>query len=74
MQIDLAVCYRKRCLLDMSDRGKYGEEEGGWWSGEVRDGYGVGLWKSIMKERNTLLGHFSFVMGNERRVKFWTDK
>ena len=43
MQIDLAVCYRKRCLLDMSDRGKYGEEEGGWWSGEVRDGYGVGL-------------------------------
>ena len=51
-------------------RRKYGEEEGGWWFGEVRDGYGVGLWKSIMKEQNTLLGHFSFVVGNERRVKF----
>lgn len=28
--------------------GKYGEEEeGGWRSLDVRDGYGVGLWKTI---------------------------
>ena len=54
--------------------GKYKEEEGGWWSCEVRDGYGVELWKSIRKERNTFLGHLSFMVGNGRRVKFWMDK
>ncbi|RVW91156.1 hypothetical protein CK203_031698 [Vitis vinifera] len=40
---------------------KYEEEEGGWWYGEVRDEYEVRLWKFIMKEQNTLLGHISFV-------------
>ena len=39
---------------------KCGEEEGGWWSCEVRYGYGVGFWKSIMKEQSTLLGNFFF--------------
>ena len=56
-------------------RGKDGEEEGGWWSGEVKDGYGVGLWKSIMKDQISLLGCFSFVVCNGRRVvEVWTDK
>ena len=31
-------------------RGKYGEERGGWCSWEVRDEYGVGLWKTIKNE------------------------
>ena len=55
---------------------KCGEEEGGWWSCEVRYGYGVGFWKSIMKEQSTLLGNFFFffVVGNGRRVKLWMDK
>ena len=26
---------------------KYGEQEGGWCSGEVRDGFGVGVWKAV---------------------------
>ena len=30
-------------------RGKYGEERGGWCSCDVREGYGVGLWKAIRK-------------------------
>ncbi|RVX19857.1 hypothetical protein CK203_005103 [Vitis vinifera] len=38
------------CLEKSKGGVKYGEEEGGWWFGEVRDGYGVGLWKSITKE------------------------
>ena len=29
---------------------KYGVEEGGWCTQEVRGGYGVGLWKEIRKE------------------------
>ena len=28
-------------------REKYGKEQRGWCSKEVRDGYGVGLWKAI---------------------------
>ena len=28
---------------------KYGEEEGGWYTREVRQGIGVGLWKEIRK-------------------------
>ena len=29
---------------------KYGVEEGGWCTREVREGYGVGFWKEIRKE------------------------
>ncbi|RVW62758.1 hypothetical protein CK203_060226 [Vitis vinifera] len=58
----------KRCAFwTQVIKGKYGEEECGWWSGEVRDGYRVGLWKSITKEQSTFLGHFSFMVGNGRR-------
>ena len=65
----------KRCAFwTQVIKGKYGEEECGWWSGEVRDGYRVGLWKSITKEQSTFLGHFSFMVGNGRRVKFSTNK
>ena len=28
-------------------RGKYGEGRGGWCSREVKEAYGVGLWKGI---------------------------
>ena len=30
--------------------GKYGEDERGWSSREMRHGHGVGLWKAIRKE------------------------
>ena len=29
---------------------KFGEEEGGWVTREVRESYGVGFWKEIRKE------------------------
>ena len=50
------------------------KEEGVGWSCEIRDGYGVGLWKSIRKEWNIFVCSSSFVVGNGRRVKFWKDK
>lgn len=59
---------------DVVISGKYREEEGEWWSREVRDGYDVGLWKSFRKEWKTFLGSYSFVVGDGRRVNFWKDK
>nr|CAN64366.1 hypothetical protein VITISV_031303 [Vitis vinifera] len=53
---------------------KYGEEEGGWCSRVLREGYGVGLWKAIRngwKEFNNRVG---FRAGNRRRVRFWKDR
>ncbi|RVX20614.1 putative ribonuclease H protein [Vitis vinifera] len=52
---------------------KYGEEEGGWISCEVREGYGVGLWKEIRKEGVLLFKNVSFTVRDGRRVKFWKD-
>ncbi|RVW48620.1 Transposon TX1 uncharacterized 149 kDa protein [Vitis vinifera] len=52
---------------------KYGEEGGGWISCEVREGYGVGLWKEIRKEGVLMFKNISFIVGDGRRVKFWKD-
>lgn len=46
---------------------KYGEEEVGWCSCEVRVGYEVGLWKAIEKGLNFFNGRASFVVDNEKR-------
>ncbi|RVW54141.1 hypothetical protein CK203_092213 [Vitis vinifera] len=46
---------------------KYGEEEGGWISCEVREGYGVGLWKEIRKEGVLLFKNVSFTVGDGRK-------
>ncbi|KAJ9701497.1 hypothetical protein PVL29_006726 [Vitis rotundifolia] len=52
---------------------KYGEEVGGWFSREVREGYGVGFWKEIRKEDFLMFKNVSFAVGDGRRVKFWKD-
>ena len=53
--------------------GKYGVEEGGWWSLEVREGYGVGLWKAIRKGWDAFKSKISYDLGNGKRVRFWKD-
>ncbi|RVW30368.1 hypothetical protein CK203_097914 [Vitis vinifera] len=63
---------RKRLAL-WKRHSKYGEEEGGWISCEVREGYGVGLWKEIRKEGVLLFKNVSFTVGDGRRLKFWKD-
>ena len=55
-------------------RGKFGEEQGGWCSKEVRSGYGVGLWKAIRREWHVVSSRLSFVVGNGQRLKFWKDR
>ena len=52
---------------------KFGEEDGGWYSKEVREGFGVGFWKDIRKEGALLQNRVGFSVGNGRRVKFWKD-
>ena len=58
----------KQVIID-----KYGEEEGGWCSKEVRGAYGVGLWKAIRKDWEIIRSRSRFIVGNGRKVKFWKD-
>ena len=39
----------KGTLWNQVISGEYGEEEEGWYSREVREGFGVGFWKAIRK-------------------------
>ena len=54
-------------------RGKYGEEQGGWSSKEVRGVYGMGLWKTLRKKWEVVKNRLFFVVGNWQKVKFWKD-
>ncbi|RVW84490.1 hypothetical protein CK203_041231 [Vitis vinifera] len=49
---------------------KYGEEEVGWCSREVRERYGVGVWKAIKGGREVLKGRTNFKVAFRSRVKF----
>ncbi|RVX05637.1 hypothetical protein CK203_027242 [Vitis vinifera] len=40
---------------------------------EVREGFGVGLWKEIRKEGSLLSNNIVFSVGNGRKVRFWKD-
>ncbi|RVX19928.1 hypothetical protein CK203_004741 [Vitis vinifera] len=52
---------------------KFGEEERGWFTREVREGFGVGFWEEIRKEGAILQNRVVFFVGNGRSVKFWND-
>ena len=52
---------------------KFGEENGGWNSSDVRGGFEIGLWKNIRKEWLTLSQNTSFSLGNGRRLGFLKD-
>ena len=52
---------------------KFGEENGGWNTSDIRGGYGTGLWKNIRKEWLSLSQNTSFSLGNGRRLGFWKD-
>ncbi|RVW20667.1 hypothetical protein CK203_112333 [Vitis vinifera] len=53
--------------------GKY-EQTGDWCSREVREGYGVGVWKASKGGWEVFNGRIGFKMGYENRVKFWKDR
>ena len=51
-------------------RGKYREERREWCSREVREVYGVGLWKGIRINWDIVSTRISFLVGNGWRVRF----
>ena len=52
---------------------KYDELVGGWNTGDLRGGYGTGLWKDIRKGWHTLFQNVVFSLGDGRRLRFWKD-
>ena len=58
----------KQVIID-----KFGVAEGGWCSREARRAYGVGVWKAIRKDWESIRSRSHFVVGNGRKVRFWKD-
>ena len=54
-------------------RCKFGEDYGGWRSGDINGGFGVGLWKEIRKEWPQLIQNTYLALGNGSRISFWKD-
>ena len=52
---------------------KFGELVGGWNTGDIRDGYDIGLWKDIRKDWSTFSQNVVFSLGDDRRLCFWKD-
>ena len=74
--MELEICGKEEVLLETShhqQKNKFGLEEGGWCSRVAKGGYGVGVWKSIRKEWEGIRCRSRFIVGNERKVKFWKD-
>ncbi|RVW79010.1 Transposon TX1 uncharacterized 149 kDa protein [Vitis vinifera] len=64
----------KKALWNQVIRKKYGKEIGGWRSCEIREVYGVGLWKAINKVGQLVTPFFGFEVGDGKNVRFWKDK
>ena len=45
----------------------------GWNTGDIRGGYGTGLWKDIRKDWHTLSQNAVFSLGDGKRLRFWKD-
>ena len=52
---------------------KFGESIGGWHTRDLRGGYGTSLWKEIRKEWPDFFQNAAFVLGDGRRINFWSD-
>ena len=52
---------------------KYGELIWRWNIGDIRGGYGTGLWKDIRKGWHTLSQNAVFFLVDDRRLRFWKD-
>ena len=59
--------YENEALWKLVIVGKYREEEGGWRSRVLREGYGVGLWKAIRNGRKEFNNRFDF------KVRKWWE-
>jgi hypothetical protein len=53
---------------------KYGSSWGDWCSKEVKEPYGVSLWKSIYQGWPSFSKYLFFLVGDGSRVRFWHDR
>ena len=54
-------------------RGKFGEVEKGWTTREVKDSFGLSLWKDIRKRWEEFILRTNICIGNGRHISFWWD-
>ena len=59
--------------MEESHCGKFGEGEGGWTTREVRESYGMSLWKDIRKGWEEFSIRTRIHIGNGRSTRFWWD-
>ena len=52
-------------------RGKFGEVEKGWTTREVKDSFGLSLWKDIRKRWEEFILRTNICIGNGRHTSFW---
>ena len=52
---------------------KFGKNDGGWSTRDIRTGFVTGLWKEIRKDWVTLFQNASFTLEDGRRISFWKD-
>ena len=69
----LEISFRNGEFFEEVIVGKFGEEEGGWTTREVRESYGMGLWKDIRKGWEEVFPRTCIRIGNGRRTRFWWD-
>ena len=69
----VGALWKKGKLFGNKFSRKYGVKDGGWYTREGREGFGVGLWKEIRKEGSLLSNNIVFSVGNGRRVRFWKN-
>ena len=53
--------------------GKFGEVVGSWTTREVKDSYGISLWKNIRKVLEKFILRTNVRIGNGRHTRFWWD-
>ena len=69
----LEIHLGKGYALEKAYRRKVGEEPKGWCSQVGREGYGFGVWKSIMKRWGIFKAKTRFEVGHGRRIKCWYE-
>ena len=52
---------------------KYGQEGHGWRTKKAIRAFRVGVWKEILKETDWCWDNMVFTVGNDTKIRFWTD-
>ncbi|RVW74518.1 putative 3,4-dihydroxy-2-butanone kinase [Vitis vinifera] len=70
----MEILVLKETLVEACDCWKFGEEGGGWTSGVLREGYGVGFRKTIRKNWEVFKPGFASLLGMGGESNMWEDE